>query len=118
MTSVRRLLLMAVFLFAAALASVAQESAGESAADVPAGAVPADEAPEDEAPADEVLVEVTRDDPAPDGASAENTPDTEEPVEDRVLETDDESYLDIDEEDFTPSEEIPTDQSISFPIDI
>jgi hypothetical protein len=113
MTSVRRLLLMAVFLFAAALASVAQESAGESAADVPAGAVPADEAP-----ADEVLVEVTRDDPAPDGASAENTPDTEEPVEDRVLETDDESYLDIDEEDFTPSEEIPTDQSISFPIDI
>ncbi|HEX5787147.1 MAG TPA: hypothetical protein VFY03_03125, partial [Woeseiaceae bacterium] len=32
--------------------------------------------------------------------------------------TDDESYLDIDEEDFRPSEEIPTDQSIPFPTDI
>jgi len=32
--------------------------------------------------------------------------------------TDNESYLDIDEEDFTPSEEIPADQSITFPTDI
>lgn len=34
------------------------------------------------------------------------------------VEINDESYLDIDEEDFTPSEEIPTDQSITFPTDI
>jgi hypothetical protein len=118
MTSVRRLMLIAVLLFAAALAPVAQESAGEPAAELPEGEVPTDEAPEEVAPADDVLVEVTRGDPAPDGAGAENTPEAEEPGEDPVLETDDESYLDIDEEDFTPSEEIPTDQSISFPIDI
>lgn len=35
-----------------------------------------------------------------------------------AVESDDESYLDIDEEDFTPSEEIPADQSITFPTDI
>lgn len=35
-----------------------------------------------------------------------------------VLETDDESYRDIDDQDFTPSEEIPADQSITFPTDI
>lgn len=35
-----------------------------------------------------------------------------------VIEADDDSYLDIEEEDFTPSEEIPTDQSITFPTDI
>jgi hypothetical protein len=118
MTSVRRLMLIAVLLCAAALAPVAQESAGEPAADLPADEVPADEAPENEAPADDVLVEVTRGGQAPDGASAEDTSDAEEPGADRLLETDDESYLDIDEKDFTPSEEIPTDQSISFPIDI
>jgi hypothetical protein len=123
MTSVQRLSLIAVVLFSATLAPVAQESAGEPATDVPAAEAPAadapeNEAPDNEAPADDVLVEVTRGDPGPDGAGAENTPDAEEPGEDRVLETDDESYLDIDEEDFTPSEEIPTDQSISFPIDI
>lgn len=41
---------------------------------------------------------------------SENTPD--------VLATDDESYRDIDDQDFTPSEEIPADQSITFPTDI
>jgi hypothetical protein len=35
-----------------------------------------------------------------------------------VLETDSESYLDIENEDFRPSEEIPTDQSIAYPTDI
>ena len=35
-----------------------------------------------------------------------------------VLESDDESYRDIDDRDFTPSEEIPADQSITFPTDI
>ena len=44
--------------------------------------------------------------------------DAEDDEEERVLETDDESYLDIDEKDFRPSEEIPTDQSIAFPVDI
>ena len=31
---------------------------------------------------------------------------------------DDTSYIDIEEEDFRPSEEIPADQSIAFPTDI
>lgn len=35
-----------------------------------------------------------------------------------VLESDDDSYRDIDDEDFRPSEEIPADQSIAFPTDI
>ncbi|HNP37588.1 MAG TPA: hypothetical protein PKK10_17205 [Woeseiaceae bacterium] len=35
-----------------------------------------------------------------------------------VLETDDESYLDIETDEFKPSEVIPTDQSIAFPTDI
>ncbi len=42
----------------------------------------------------------------------------EEQGEEEAVPTDDESYLDIDEEDFTPSEEIPADQSIPFPTDI
>ncbi|MDX1517230.1 MAG: hypothetical protein R3288_10345 [Woeseiaceae bacterium] len=46
----------------------------------------------------------------------QQTTAADEPAE--VLETDDESYLDIDDEDFTPSEEIPADQSITFPTDI
>lgn len=43
---------------------------------------------------------------------------TEGRGEEEAPPTDDESYLDIDEEDFTPSEEIPADQSIAFPTDI
>ena len=39
-------------------------------------------------------------------------------VVNEVLETDDDSYRDIDDEDFRPSEEIPADQSIAFPTDI
>lgn len=51
------------------------------------------------------------------GTEAESPADT--PAAGReVLETDDQSYLDIEEEDFQPSEEIPTDQSITFPTDI
>ena len=61
--------------------------------------------------------------------SANETPteEAEDPADDanaetdavnEVLETDDESYRDIDDEDFTPSEEIPADQSIAFPTDI
>lgn len=37
---------------------------------------------------------------------------------DEIEELEDESYLDAEEEDFTPSEELPTDQSIPFPTDI
>lgn len=51
--------------------------------------------------------------PADDG-----TDDVEPDVVNEVLDTDDESYRDIDDEDFTPSEEIPADQSIAFPTDI
>ena len=39
-------------------------------------------------------------------------------AEPQRVETDDDSYRDIDDEDFTPSEEIPADQSITFPTDI
>jgi hypothetical protein len=51
-------------------------------------------------------------------ADAENTGEPPEAERAEVLETDDESYLDIESEDFRPSEEIPTDQSIAFPTDI
>ena len=44
--------------------------------------------------------------------------DEESDVVSEVLETDDDSYRDIDDEDFRPSEEIPADQSIAFPTDI
>lgn len=49
---------------------------------------------------------------------ADNTGEPPEAERVEVLETDDESYLDIESEDFKPSEEIPTDQSIAFPTDI
>ncbi len=49
--------------------------------------------------------------PAPDASDTESEEAT-------TPAADDESYLDIEEEDFRPSEEIPTDQSISFPTDI
>ena len=49
-------------------------------------------------------------------SEAENVSDAED-GEPRTT-SDDESYLDIDEEDFRPSEEIPADQSITFPTDI
>lgn len=49
----------------------------------------------------------------PDGDSAEDTAkDTD------VVEIDDESYRDTENDDFRPSEEIPADQSITFPTDI
>lgn len=60
-----------------------------------------------------------------DAASDPETDDTESPAAEadpdvarEVLETDDDSYRDIDDEDFRPSEEIPADQSIAFPTDI
>jgi len=54
-------------------------------------------------------------DPAADAAEV-----TDEVTDDDsdVVETDDESYLDIENDDFRPSEEIPADQSITFPTDI
>lgn len=56
------------------------------------------------------------------GAEAETeqpaaTPEADED-EGAAPEIDDQSYLDIEEDDFRPSEEIPTDQSITFPTDI
>ncbi len=64
-----------------------------------------------------------QDDAAPEAATEDTTtPDDEDAVEpdvvNEVLETDDDSYRDIDDEDFRPSEEIPADQSIAFPTDI
>ena len=56
------------------------------------------------------------------GTATETEQPAEEPAatddERELPEVDDESYLDIEEDDFRPSEEIPTDQSISFPTDI
>lgn len=51
---------------------------------------------------------------------AENTAETDADSEsvDEDVEIDDTSYLDTEEEDFRPSEEIPADQSIAFPTDI
>ena len=49
-------------------------------------------------------------------SATENVSDAED--DEPTATTDDESYLDIDEEDFRPSEEIPADQSITFPTDI
>ena len=47
---------------------------------------------------------------------------TEDPASDEVaaeeVDVDDGSYLDAEDEDFRPSEEIPADQSIPFPTDI
>jgi hypothetical protein len=59
----------------------------------------------------------------PDAAAEADTeqpaaaPDADED-EGATPEIEDQSYLDIEEDDFRPSEEIPTDQSITFPTDI
>jgi len=42
----------------------------------------------------------------------------EEEAEEEEIVVDDEFYQDVDDKDFRPSEEIPADQSISFPTDI
>lgn len=59
----------------------------------------------------------TPQDNAPESSQPAAEPEPEED-ESEVIETDDESYLDIDDKDFTPSEEIGADQSITFPTDI
>jgi len=48
--------------------------------------------------------------------AAEDSPVQESEADD--IDVDDGSYLDEEEEDFRPSEEIPADQSIPFPTDI
>ncbi|MFQ5609735.1 MAG: hypothetical protein ACE5F8_05635, partial [Woeseiaceae bacterium] len=48
---------------------------------------------------------------------SESTSETETADEEEIV-VDDTSYLDTEEEDFRPSEEIPADQSIAFPTDI
>ena len=55
------------------------------------------------------------------GSSTEGSSDEELPTEElsaEEIEIDDGSYRDADDEDFRPSEEVPLDQSISFPTDI
>ena len=51
-------------------------------------------------------------------AQESEAPDEEPAETEPAAEIDEESYLDIDEEDFRPSEEIGADQSIPFPTDI
>ena len=55
-----------------------------------------------------------------DEASARETPDetVESSTDDELVELDERSYADTEEEDFVPSEDIPTDQAIAFPTDI
>ncbi len=48
------------------------------------------------------------------GETAEQASDEQEDD----LDLDDENYLDTEEEDFVPSEDIPADQAIPFPTDI
>ena len=61
-----------------------------------------------------------QDDAEPDESEpeAEAFPVEQDDEDDEVFDTDDEAYIDIDEEDFIPTEEIVTDQSIPFPTDI
>lgn len=81
-----------ILLFLCAVLLLASANVQSQEDDEPAGEPPAAEAPVEDAP--------------------------DEPPADEAVEPDDESYLDIEEEDFTPSEEIPADQSITFPTDI
>lgn len=43
---------------------------------------------------------------------------TERPADEDPVELDERNYADAEEEDFVPSEDIPTDQAIAFPTDI
>ena len=52
----------------------------------------------------------------PEPATTEVEQEPEEEIDDSDL--DDQSYLDIEDDDFRPSEDIPADQSIPFPTDI
>lgn len=51
-------------------------------------------------------------------AAADETATADAGDEEEAPATDDESYIDIEEEDFRPTEEIDADQSIPFPTDI
>lgn len=52
--------------------------------------------------------------------AAENADENDDENEDEIdiSELEEESYADADEEDFVPTEDIPTDQAIPFPTDI
>ncbi len=104
MTPLQRGILISALLLQGAALVLAQDASDEPADDPPAG---------------ESAGATEGDDAAAEPLPAEPATGTDDSADqERVLETDDESYLDIDEKDFTPSEEIPTDQSISFPVDI
>ena len=62
----------------------------------------------------------SQDDPEPEETepAVEDRSVEQDDEDDEVFDTDDEAYIDIDEDDFIPTEEIPTDQSIPFPTDI
>jgi hypothetical protein len=62
---------------------------------------------QDSAPEDDVAAQESREtgEPAPDEQEGD-------------VDLDEESYLDAEEEDFVPTEDIPADQSIPFPTDI
>jgi len=66
----------------------------------------------DENPASETQAE----EPATPALSTENS--SPEELSTQEIDVDDGSYLDADEEDFRPSEEVPADESIPFPTDI
>ena len=64
--------------------------------------------PQDAEPADEAELAET----------VAEAPVDEEELEDDDSDLDEGSYADAEEEDFVPTEDIPTDQSIPFPTDI
>jgi hypothetical protein len=68
---------------------------------------------DDESPADPAVNEASVD--VDDQDAAETAEAAQAADEDAI---DDEFYQDVDDEDFRPSEDIPADQSISFPADI
>ena len=71
------------------------------------------EAPVDEAAAQDTVEDTTDRRVEQPGDRAVERPADEDPVE-----LDERSYADAEEEDFVPSEDIPTDQAIAFPTDI
>ena len=53
-----------------------------------------------------------------DEAEAPETAEEASAEQDEDLDLEDESYRDVEEEDFVPTEDIPADQAIPFPTDI
>lgn len=71
-----------------------------------------------DAPVDEAAAQDTVEDTADRRVEQPGDRAVERPVGENPVELDERSYADAEEEDFVPSEDIPTDQAIAFPTDI